>query len=102
MKIKRTINGTDYTFELLPNELYDAYREQQEKFDIDDVINFIECFSNEELQEYYGCSYEECMKYKEEIADEMRRNMDKYDMDFEYAREEAIRDIVRKEIGVTA
>jgi len=96
MKIKRTINGVDYSFELLPNELIEAYYEQQEKYDIDDVVNFIECFSDEELQEYYGCSYDECMKYKEEIADEMRRNMDKYDMQLEYAREEALHDIIRK------
>ena len=93
MKIKRTINGVNYTIELLPDELEDAFFEQRDKFDIEDIISYAETFSNEELIEFVGCDYGTIIEHKEEMAERMRKYMDKYDMEFSYAREEAIRDI---------
>ena len=95
MKIQRMINGTILNFELLPDELVEAYFEQQEKFDIEDVVSFAECFDNETLMDSYGCTYQELLDNKEDIAAAMRKNIDKYDMEWSYAREEAVRDVMR-------
>ena len=95
MKIQRTINGTIFNFELLPDELVEAYFEQQEKFDIEDVVSFAEAFDNETLMDSYGCTYQELLDNKEDIAAAMRKNIDKYDMEWSYAREEAVRDVMR-------
>lgn len=97
MKIQRTINGTTFSIELLPEELIAAYIEQQKKFDIEDVINFGEAYSNEELMDSYGCTYQEIVNNKEIIAATMRKYIDKYDMEWSYAREEAVRDVIHKE-----
>ena len=96
MIIKRTINGIDFNFELTPAEMYAAYFEQQEHFDIQDVMNYADMFDEDDFEEEVGCTYKEFCDMKEEIAYEMRRNMDKYDMDFSYARDEAVRDIVAR------
>lgn len=85
MKIKRKINDVEFTIELLPEELYDAYREQQHKLDIESVINYGEMFDPEDMQEEFGCSYDEFLSIKEDIAEELRRNIDKYDVSFDYA-----------------
>ena len=97
MKIQGTINGMKFNIELLPDELEEAYFEQQKKFDIEDVITLGEAFSNAELQESYGCSYQELLNHKEDIAALMRKYIDKYDMEWTYAREEAVRDVMYKE-----
>jgi len=96
MKIQRTINGERFSFELLPDELCEAYFEQQEKFDIEDIINYGEMMSHAELEEELGCTYAEFLSMKEEMAQEMRRNIDKYDMEFAYARKEAIDTVIRR------
>ena len=96
MKIQRTINGDKFSFELLPDELYEAYFEQQEKFDIEDIVNYGETMSSTELEEELGCTYAEFLSMKEEMARELRRNIDKYDMDFAYARQYAIETVIRR------
>ena len=96
MKIHRTINGVNFSFELLPEELCDAYFEQQERFDIEDIVNYGEMMSHVELEENLGCTYSEFISMKEEMAHEMRKYMDKYDMKFAYAREEAIEEVIRR------
>ena len=99
MKITRTINGIKYDIKLLPEELITAYYEQQSKYDIEDVISYAEMMSEEELKENYGCTYSEYLSLKEEIAAEMRHNIEAYDMDFQYAREEAVREIVQRNLA---
>lgn len=96
MKIQRTINGTSYTIELLPEELEDAFFEQRDKFDIEDIVDYGEMMSHTEMEEELGCSYSEFLSMKEEMAQEMRRNMDKYDMAFPYARQDAIETVIRR------
>lgn len=102
MKIQRTINGVKFNIELLPEELISAYYEQQKKFDIEDVISLGEAFSNEQLQEYYGCTYQFLIDHKKEIAAKMRKNIDKYDMEWTYAREEAIRETINENMAELA
>jgi len=96
MKITRMINGVTYNIELLPDELYEAFFEQREKFDIEDIINYGEEMTEKEMEEELGCTYSEFLSMKEEMAQEMRRNIDKYGMDFIYAREEAIETVIRR------
>ena len=95
MKIQRTINGTTFNIELLPEELITAYYEQQKKFDIEDVISFGEAYSNEELMDSYGCTFQELLNNKKTIAAVMRKYIDKYDMEWSYAREEAVHDVIK-------
>ena len=99
MKIQRTINGTIFNFELLPDELVEAYFEQQEKFDIEDVVSYLEAYDKEELVESYGLGYSELLKLKEEIAEKMRKNIDKYGISMPDSREEALREVIRIEKG---
>lgn len=96
LKIQRMINGVNFNIELLPEELVTAYFEQQHKFDIEDIISYGEMFENAELVDYLGCDYKTFLSLKEEMADEMRRNIDKYDMDWSNARDEAVRDVINK------
>lgn len=98
MKIQRTINGNRYTIELLPGELIDAFYEQQDKFDIESIVFYGEEMTDAELEREYGCTYSEFLSLKEEMAREMRRAMDKYGMNFEYARDYAIRETIKKNI----
>lgn len=76
MKIGREINGIEYEFELTDNELFNAFEEQEHKFDTENVKNrFIDVISDE---------------LAGDLAYEVRRQMDKYDLSFDYAFGEAI------------
>lgn len=94
MVIKRTFNNKEYSIKLSPEEMTQAYFEQQNIYDIEDVVSYAEVFSNEDLIDLCGGTYSEILSLKEEIADEMRRNIDKYGMEWSYAREEAVRDVI--------
>ena len=89
MKIKRTINGIEMEFELTHAERWDAYEEAQHEFDksdIDAVFDYKE----------YEFDESEADDLIDEMAYRMRRYIDKYDCEFCYARDEAIRDVVRE------
>ena len=76
MIISRIINGVEYEFELNSQELYDAYIEQEHKWDVSDVdARYGHLLSDEQV---------------DAVAYEMRRQRDKYDLDFESAIEEAL------------
>ena len=96
MKIQRTINSVKFDIELLPEELVEAYYEQQHNFDVEDVVSYGEMFENAELVDYLGCDYKTLLSLKEEMADELRKNIDKYDMDWSSARDEAVRDVINR------
>jgi len=81
MKIIR--NG--FEFELTGEELRTAYYEQEHLFDVKDVKGKIEDEENE-----YGDAAEFILEHIDDVADEMRRNIDKYDMDWVSACDEAI------------
>lgn len=93
MTIRRTLDGTDYEIELLPYELMAAYYVQQHLFDVEDIGNWFDL--GEDISEY-GLSASEVESLYEEMAWELRRNLDKYDMDFAYARDAAIYDILER------
>ena len=100
MRIQRTINGVNFSFELLPCELVDAYYEQQKKFDIEDVIILTEYNTDEDLDTLYGCDGKFILDHKKEIANLMRKYIDKYDLDWVTAREEAVRDLINEKSAV--
>jgi len=93
-KIVRTVNGVEYTFPLTLSELFDAYYEQQYRFDLQDVEDAVIGYQDEDVQMEYGVTKEEYMSLKEKIAGELRRNIDKYDMEWSSAREDAIRSVI--------
>ena len=90
MKIIREIEGTTVAFELTGIELYNAYKEQQFTFDKMDVEDMIVGLPEANVKELYHVSIAEFKALIEEMAMEMRRNIDKYDMGWGYARDEAI------------
>ena len=89
MTIKREIGGQFAEIELTSHELYQAYIEQEHIFDKNDVENYFED-EDPDFETEYGCSRAEAMEKLDEIAYEMRRNIDKYDMNWYDAREAAI------------
>lgn len=96
MTIKRIVNGEELEFELTDNELTGAYFEQQYLFDIQDVRDAVIGWEDDDVIGVYGINMETFLKLSDEMAVEMRRNIDKYDMDWDYAREEAICSVIRR------
>lgn len=94
MKIKRNVSGAEMEFELTQNEMYEAYYDQQHRFDVEDIKWWFLDISDEELAEDYGKTRAEIEAMYDDIACEMRRNIEKYDMEWTYARDMAIADIV--------
>lgn len=86
MKIIRTIDGRQYHFELDSYELAKAYEEQEFKYDVESVRN------------RFGHQYSE--EKIEAIASETRRQINKYDLDFDYALEEAVGVVESRERSV--
>ena len=66
MKINRTINGKTYAFELNAQELYDAFVEQEHKWDLSDIDAYVgHLYTDDEV---------------DALAWEMRRQRNKYDV----------------------
>lgn len=94
MTIRRVINDSSVEIELDDRELYEAYLEKQAKFDEDDIRDVFYGFSDDELEEMYGRTRQEIEKKIPDIASEMRRNIDRYDMQWQYARDVAIEELL--------
>lgn len=93
MKIKRVWCGFNIEFELTEDELYDAYIEQQEAFDRSDCENGFELeYGNEEWFHDVFNNKEVMKKIIEKMAPVHRKNMDKYDMDYNHSIVDAARD----------
>lgn len=89
MKIKRTINGIEYEFELTKQERFDTYCEQEHIWDADYVWSIY----GEEIEQM--CKTEaEIDAFIEDIAYEMRRLVDKYGVSEEYALDEAFEKVM--------
>lgn len=97
MVIKREIDGVVYELELTERELYGAFREQEHIYDLDYVANTLDCFEDEDLLDLYGMTREVVKSKYDDMAYEMRRNIDKYAMSEEYALDEAINYCLRQE-----
>lgn len=90
MKIKREISGKEFEFELTQQELYNAFAEQEFLFDLASVRFYFEDYSDDDIWEEYGRTRQELETCFEDIAVLLRRNIDKYDMSFEYALPTAV------------
>lgn len=99
MKITREINGQTVEFELTHKEMLAAFFEQQEVFDAQDIEMLVENFSEEDFIEIYGLSPSVVLENVEEIGSRMRKNIDKYDMDWESARDEAVSDWCSEQVA---
>ena len=92
MTIKRTIDGKEREFVLTSGELFDAYCEQEHIWDVDYVDIQLEGELFEEIKDV--CVDEaDREEIAEEIASEMRRQINKYDLPQEYAFTEAFNEI---------
>lgn len=90
MIIKREINGQTVEIELTSHETYEAYLEKQNEFDQQDIEDVFYGFDDEELENMYGLTRAQLIEKTPELAAEMRRNIDKYDMTWQEARDAAI------------
>lgn len=99
MKITREANGQTVEFELTHKEMIDTFLEQQEAFDAQDIEMLVESFSEEDFIEIYGLSRSVVLKNAEEIGSRMRKNIEKYDMDWESARDEAVSDWCSEQVA---
>ena len=72
MTIKREINGVMHEIQLTKNELYNAFCEQQHKFDEQDVLEFLEVFL-EDNKEY---TREQVMRRLPDIVWRYRKGID--------------------------
>ena len=91
MKIYRTVSGIECSFELTNAELTQAFFEQQYRFDKQDVADYVEYMTDDDIVETYGVTRQEFDELTGEIASTMRRYID---MDWTYARDEAIHDVI--------
>lgn len=96
MTIVREIGGKKTEFVLTSEELYNAYREQQFLFDRADIEDQFE-MADEHCVNCWGITKKEAETLFDDMAAEMRRNIVKYDMSWEYARDDAIREVIRRE-----
>ena len=87
MKITREVNGQTVEFELTHKEMMDAFFEQQEAFDVQDIEELVGIFSEEDFIEIYGLSQSVVLENAKEIGPRMRENMD-----WGTARDEAVSD----------
>ena len=94
MTIKRNVNGVKMEFELTDRELFDAYMAQQHKFDLEDISNYFFGVEDADLLEDYGFIRVELEAMYEDMANRMRRYMDKYDCTWDYSRDTAIQEIL--------
>lgn len=95
MKIKREINGVPMEFELTDDELWSAFQEKEWQCDRQDIEDAVYDLEDEDVNNLYGVSREVLESLFNQMAYEKRRNQDKYDMDWELARDEAIRTVIR-------
>lgn len=98
MKIQREVNGMMVEFELTPEELSGAYNEQQHLFDVQDIKDKIEGEMDPgEFEEEYGVPADLVLQNDallNEIARESRHNQDHYGQEWQYARDDAIREVL--------
>lgn len=91
MKIQR--DGIQ--IELTDEELFAAYCEQEHKFDLDSCKCYLDAtYCEEEWSD--DLSDEQKAEIIEEAASELRRNINKYDMDFNHAISDAFETVIKE------
>ena len=87
MKIIR--DGREY--ELTRQEMWDAFEEQQHKYDIDDVESVIhDTYDADDFFETFGITQEQAEANIDRIAYRKRKYQDEYDNHWDEAAKEAI------------
>lgn len=96
MKIQREINGISMEFELTDDELWSAFQEKEQQFDRQDIEDAVCGLEDEDIDDLYGVSREVLESLFDQMAYEKRRNQDRYDMGWEFARDEAIQTVIQR------
>lgn len=96
MIIRRDVGAIKVEIVMTERELYEAYEEQRMLFDIQDCENYFD--NNYYEEEWYPLNADVRNALIEDAANELRRNLDKYDMHFEYAIGEAFRTAIPRYI----
>lgn len=83
--------------ELTKDELFNAYMEQENIFDIQNIEDNMENYLDESEYDLLKNNKE----FIEEAANVLRRNQDKYDMDYENSIREAFEEVKLKYLKIT-
>lgn len=83
--------------ELTKDELFKAYMEQENIFDVQNIEDNMENYLDESEYDLLKDNKE----FIEEAANVLRRNQDKYDMDYENSIREAFEEIKLKYLEIT-
>lgn len=97
MKITRVINGQNVEFELSPDEVYSAYLQKEHEFDLNDIKNHLMDEDPERFYEDYNVPLKWVFQNEElieNIANAKRNNMDKHDMHWDDALDDALKDVL--------
>lgn len=85
MKITRTVDGEEYVFELTPDEMYSAFREQNMAYHKEDIIHFgFDDASEDALMNEWGMSKEQFDDRMDDIALELEEEIADLETDYLY------------------
>lgn len=105
MKIKRTVQiqhestviVRELEIELTDEEMWAAFTEKSNDCDIQDVLDEIREFTEENFKMSYGCSKDEAIAKADKIARVMRKNIDSWGMEHDSAVRDALDTILISE-----
>lgn len=100
MTITRIINGKEFIFDLTHDELWDAYKEIQHECDMAYCADIYAGWNDDDILEDIGIKHIQFESLLDEIATEMRDNIDNYNYDMKSARDTAICTVVFDHYGV--
>lgn len=96
MIITREVDGKRLQFALTFREMTDAHSEVQHQIDVSDMEDYIDPFFEDQewFKESYGVNFTlaDSIESIDEMATILRTCLDRYEMSWEYAREEALRE----------
>lgn len=96
--ITKMINGEQMQIGLTRQETYQIYEQYEHLCDLDYVKSYIEIYTDDDIAiEGTGLTVNELNEHTDAIAWEMRRQMDKYEVDQDFAIEEAFK-IIKNEV----
>lgn len=96
MKIARIINGNRVEIELTPAEMLDVYYEKQHQFDKQDIQDLYDWLDPEDIERTYHITKAKLDAGLDQMAKEMRRNIDKWGDSWESARDNAFGSFLAK------
>lgn len=96
MKVSRIIDGKTIEIELTKDELLEAHNEQEHIWDVSYCSSMLNNMDEESVTAEYGVSKAVAADNIDAIAYEMRRQINKYDLDADYARDVAYTEVLSK------